>query len=405
MREVRDKQLKNVVIVDAVRTAIGKLGGSIGNETVDFLGAHVITELIRRTELDKSAVEEVILGQAKQSADVSNLARVAMLRAGIPVEVPGYTVHRQCGSGVQAVNSAAQQIQTGLSDIIIAGGAESMSTAPYYVNGVRFGTKSGDVSLKDPNTASQPGSQPREVYGELNMGITAENVAKKYGVSREAQDEFALSSQEKVKNAIEKGYFEKEIVPYPVKTRKGIIEFKVDEHPRETTLEKLAGLKPVFKEGGTVTAGNASGRNDGAAALLVMSEDEALKQGYKPKARILAQASVGCSPELMGMGPVYAMLKALKQTNLTMADLDVVELNEAFAAQAVACVNELGIDVRKVNPNGGAIAMGHPIGATGAILLTKLIHELERTGKKYGAVTLCIAGGLGIATIVENMQA
>ncbi|WP_211270656.1 thiolase family protein [Paenisporosarcina indica] len=397
--------MKNVVIVDAVRTAIGKLGGSIGNETVDFLGSHVISELVRRTELDKSAVEEVILGQAKQSADASNLARVAMLRAGIPVEVPGYTVHRQCGSGVQAVNSAAQQIQTGLSDIIIAGGAESMSTAPYYVNGVRFGTKSGDVSLKDPNTASQPGSQPREVYGDLNMGITAENVAEKYGISRGAQDEFALISQEKAKNAIEKGYFEKEIAPYPVKTRKGIIEFKVDEHPRETTLEKLAGLKPVFKEGGTVTAGNASGRNDGAAALLVMSEDEALKRGYKPKARILAQASVGCSPELMGMGPVYSMLKALKQTNLTMADLDVVELNEAFAAQAVACVNELGIDVGKVNPNGGAIAMGHPIGATGAILLTKLIHELERTGKKYGAVTLCIAGGLGIATIVENMQA
>ena len=396
--------MKNVVIVDAVRTAIGKLGGSIGNETVDFLGAHVISELLRRTELDKGAVEEVILGQAKQSADVSNLARVAMLRAGIPVEVPGYTVHRQCGSGVQAVNSAAQQIQTGLSDIIIAGGAESMSTAPYYVNGVRFGTKSGDVSLKDPNTASQPGSQPREIYGELNMGITAENVAEKYGISREAQDEFALSSQEKVKNAIEKGYFEKEITPYPVKTRKGIVEFKVDEHPRETTLEKLASLKPVFKDGGTVTAGNASGRNDGAAALLIMSEDEALKRGYKPKARILAQASVGCSPELMGMGPVHATLKALKQTNLTIADLDVVELNEAFAAQAVACVNELGLDYSKVNPNGGAIAMGHPIGATGAILLTKLVHELERTGKKYGAVTLCIAGGLGIATIVENLQ-
>ncbi len=396
--------MKNVVIVDAVRTAIGKLGGSIGNETVDFLGAHVISELLRRTELDKGAVEEVILGQAKQSADVSNLARVAMLRAGIPVEVPGYTVHRQCGSGVQAVNSAAQQIQSGLSDIIIAGGAESMSTAPYYVNGVRFGTKSGDVSLKDPNTASQPGSQPREIYGELNMGITAENVAEKYGISREAQDEFALSSQEKVKNAIEKGYFEKEIAPYPVKTRKGIVEFKVDEHPRETTLEKLASLKPVFKDGGTVTAGNASGRNDGAAALLIMSEDEALKRGYKPKARILAQASVGCSPELMGMGPVYATLKALKQTNLTIADLDVVELNEAFAAQAVACVNELGLDYSKVNPNGGAIAMGHPIGATGAILLTKLVHELERTGKKYGAVTLCIAGGLGIATIVENLQ-
>ena len=396
--------MKNVVIVDAVRTAIGKLGGSIGAETVDFLGSHVIAELIRRTELDKTAVEEVILGQAKQSADVSNLARVAMLRAGLPVEIPGYTIHRQCGSGVQAVNSAAQQIQTGLSNIIIAGGAESMSTAPYFVNSVRFGTKSGDVSLKDPNTASQPGSQPREIYGDLNMGITAENVAEKYGISREAQDEFALSSQEKTKNAIEKGYFEKEIAPYPVKTRKGIVEFKVDEHPRETTLEKLATLKPVFKEGGTVTAGNASGRNDGAAALLVMSEEEALKRGYKPKARIIAQASVGCAPELMGMGPVYAMQKALQQTSLSMADLDVVELNEAFAAQAVACVNELGLDYGKVNPNGGAIAMGHPIGATGAILLTKLVHELERTGKKYGAVTLCIAGGMGIATIIENMQ-
>lgn len=396
--------MKNVIIVDAVRTAIGKLGGSIGDETVDFLGSHVIEELIRRTEIDKTAIEEVILGQAKQSADVSNLARVAMLRAGIPVEIPGYTIHRQCGSGVQAVNSAAQQIQTGLSDIIIAGGAESMSTAPYYVNSVRFGTKSGDVSLKDPNTASQPGSQPRETYGDLNMGITAENVAEKYGISREAQDEFALSSQEKTKNAIEKGYFEKEIAPYPVKTRKGIVEFKVDEHPRETTLEKLATLKPVFKEGGTVTAGNASGRNDGAAALLVMSEDEALKRGYKPKARIIAQASVGCAPELMGMGPVYAMQKALKQTNLRVADLDVVELNEAFASQAVACVNELGLDYSKVNPNGGAIAMGHPIGATGAILLTKLVHELERTGKRYGAVTLCIAGGMGIATIIENMQ-
>jgi len=390
--------------VDAVRTAIGKLGGSIGNETADFLASHAIEELIRRTDLDKSAVEEVILGQAKQSSDASNLARVAMLRAGIPVEVPGYTLHRQCGSGVQAVNSAAQQIQTGLSDIIIAGGAESMSTAPYYVNNVRFGTKSGDVSLKDPNTASQPGSQPKEIYGDLNMGITAENIAEKYNISREAQDEFALCSQEKTKNAIDKGYFEKEIAPYPVKTRKGIVEFKVDEHPRETTLEKLALLKPVFKEGGTVTAGNASGRNDGAAALLVMSEDEALKRGYQPKARIIAQASAGCAPELMGMGPVNATLKALKQTNLSMADLDIVELNEAFAAQAIACVNELELDFSKVNPNGGAIAMGHPIGATGAILLTKLVHELERTGKKYGVVTLCIAGGMGIATIVENLR-
>lgn len=396
--------MKNAVIVDSVRTAVGKLGGTIGNETVDFLGAHVIEELMRRTNLDGSSVDEVIMGQAKQSSDVSNMARVALLRAGLPVEVPGYTLHRQCGSGVQAVNSAAQQIMTGLGDIIIAGGAESMSTAPYYVNNVRFGTKSGDVLLKDPNTASQPGSQPTETYGNLNMGITAENVAVKYGISREEQDEFALESQERMANAINKGYFESQIASYPVKTRKGVIDFKVDEHPRETSLEKLAALKPVFKEGGTVTAGNASGRNDGAAALLVMSEDEALKRGYEPKARVIAQASVGCSPEIMGMGPVHATFKALKQVGLNIEDVDIIELNEAFAAQAVACINELGADRSRVNPNGGAIAMGHPIGATGAILLTKLTHELERTGKKYGVATLCIAGGMGIAAVVENLR-
>lgn len=396
--------MKNAVIVDSVRTAVGKLGGTIGNETVDLLGAHVIEELMRRTNLDGSSVDEVIMGQAKQSSDVSNLARVALLRAGLPVEVPGYTLHRQCGSGVQAVNSAAQQIMTGLGDIIIAGGAESMSTAPYYVNNVRFGTKSGDVLLKDPNTASQPGSQPVETYGELNMGITAENVADKYGISREEQDEFALESQERMANAISQGYFESQIAPYPVKTRKGVTDFKVDEHPRETSLEKLAALKPVFKEGGTVTAGNASGRNDGAAALLVMSEDEALKRGYQPKARVIAQASVGCSPEIMGMGPVHATFKALKQVGLKIEDIDIIELNEAFAAQAVACINELGADRSRVNPNGGAIAMGHPIGATGAILLTKLTHELERTGKKYGVATLCIAGGMGIAAVVENLR-
>ncbi|MFD6441407.1 thiolase family protein [Peribacillus sp. NPDC060186] len=396
--------MKNVVIIDSVRTAIGKLGGTLGNETVDYLGAKVIGELIARTGLEKSPVEEVIMGQAKQSADASNLARVAALRAGLPEEVPAYTVHRQCGSGVQAVNNAAQQIAAGLSDIIIAGGAESMSTAPYYVNGVRFGVTAGDTSLKDPNTASQPGSQPRETYGDLIMGVTAENIAEKYSISREEQDEFALRSQVNARHAIEKGYFEKEIVPYEIKTRKGTIDFKTDEHLRETSLDKLAALKPVFKAGGSVTAGNSSGRNDGAAALLVMSEEEALKRGYRPKARVIAQAAAGCSPEFMGMGPVHATLKALKQTNLSIADLDVIELNEAFAAQALGCIKKLGLDINKVNPNGGAIAMGHPIGATGAVLFTKLIHELERTGKKYGLVTLCIAGGLGISTIIENTQ-
>ena len=396
--------MRNVVIVDSVRTAIGKIGGTLGNETVDKLGEHVIRALIDKTGIEKEFIEEVILGQAKQSSDVSNLARVASLRAELPMRIPGYTIHRQCGSGVQAVNSAAQQIQSNLSDIIIAGGAESMSTAPYYVNGVRFGLKSGNIELKDPNTASQPGSQPTEKYGELNMGLTAENVAEKYGITREEQDEFALKSQEKTKNAIEKGYFENEISPYPVKTRKSFIDFKVDEHPRETTLNKLEKLKPVFKEGGTVTAGNASGRNDGAAALLVMAEEIAIEHGFQPKVKIIAQTAAGVSPETMGMGPVDATLKALKQTNLTIQDIGIIELNEAFASQSIACIKELGLNINKVNPNGGAIAMGHPIGATGAILLTKLIHELERTGEKYGLVTLCIAGGMGITTIVENLQ-
>ncbi|WP_139822757.1 thiolase family protein [Tuberibacillus sp. Marseille-P3662] len=396
--------MKHPVIIDSVRTAVGKLGGTLVNETADNLGSHVIEALLNRTDLDKSAVDEVILGQAKQSSDASNVARVAMLRAGIPVEVPGYTLHRQCGSGLQSVNAAAQQIQLGLSDIIVAGGSESMSTAPYYVSGVRFGVTSGDVSLKDPNTASQPGSQPREDYGDLNMGLTAENVAEKYNISREEQDAFAMSSQEKIKNAMSKGYFDNQIAPYTVNNRKSTVEFSVDEHPRETNLNKLGKLKPAFKSGGTVTAGNASGRNDGAAALLVMAEEEAQKRGYQPKARIIAQAAAGCSPELMGMGPVYATRKALKQTELSIEDIDVVELNEAFAAQSLACMNELGFDHAKVNPNGGAIAMGHPIGATGAILMTKLLHELERTGQRYGLVTLCIAGGMGISTIVENMQ-
>lgn len=396
--------MKNVVIVDSIRTAIGKLGGTIGNESADCLGSHVIEHVLQRSGMERDAIEEVILGQAKQSADASNVARIAQLRAGLSDEIPAYTVHRQCGSGIQAVNSAAQQIKSGLSDIVIAGGVESMSTAPYYVSGVRFGVKSGNVFLKDPNTASQPGSQPIETYGELNMGITAENIAEKFNISREEQDEFALRSQDNAKNAISKGYFEREIAPYNIQTRKGDINFKVDEYPRDTSLEKLANLRPVFKVDGTVTAGNASGRNDGAAALLVMSEEEALNRGYNPKAQIVAQESTGCSPTLMGMGPVQATLKALKQTNLSIHDLDVIELNEAFASQSIACINELGLDIEKVNPNGGAIALGHPIGATGAILLTKLLHELERTGKKYGLVTLCIAGGMGIATIIENLQ-
>ncbi|MBL3645082.1 thiolase family protein [Bacillus sp. RHFB] len=396
--------MSNVVIIDSVRTAIGKLGGALENVPADFLAAAVLDEVIKRADIPKESIDEVIMGQAKQSSDASNLARVASLRAGYPVEVPGYTVHRQCGSGIQAVNSASQQIQSGLGDVIIAGGAESMSTAPYYMRNIRFGLKSGNGQLLDPNTESQPGSQPVEDYGMLTMGMTAENLAEKYSISRTEQDEFALRSQENARRAISAEIFSKEIVPYQIKTKKGVIEFNVDEHPRETSLEKLADLKPVFKKNGTVTAGNSSGRNDGASALILMSEEAAKRHGKKPKARVIAQAAAGVSPNYMGMGPVNSTLKALQISGLKLNDIDLIELNEAFSAQALAVIKELKLDMNKVNPNGGAIAMGHPIGATGAILATKLIHELERTGKRYGLVTLCIAGGLGISTIIENQQ-
>ncbi|WP_026366331.1 thiolase family protein [Salinicoccus albus] len=396
--------MKNVVITQATRTAIGKLGGTLQDETVDYLATHVIEDVIKKSDLPPHLIEEVILGQAKQSADASNLARVSALRAGIPASVPSYTLHRQCGSGVQAMNSAAQQIQCGLSDIILAGGAESMSTAPYYARNLRFGIKSGNEFLLDPNTESQPGSQPFEDYGKLTMGMTAENLAERYNISREEQDEFALSSQERAKNAIANGYFEEEIVPYNVKKRKETIEFKVDEYPRDTTFEKLSTLNPAFKENGTVTAGNSSGRNDGASALIIMSEEKAQELGKLPKARIVSQASAGVDPAYMGVGPVPATQKALKQANLNINDIDIIELNEAFSAQSLAVIKELNLDIDKVNPNGGAVAFGHPIGATGAILTTKLLHALERTGKRYGLVTLCIAGGMGISTVIENLQ-
>lgn len=395
---------RNPVIIDSVRTAIGRLGGTLKDELVDFLGAKVIDEVISRTGIEKGEVDEVIIGQAKQSADSSNLARLALLRAGLPVEVPGYTVHRQCGSGLQAINSADLQIRQGISSVVIAGGAESMSTAPYYIRNARYGYNAGNGFLLDPNTESQPRSQPYEVYGDLTMGFTAENLADKYKITREEQDEFALRSQNLAYDAITAGLFEKEIVPYEVKKRKETILFDKDEHPRQTSLEKLATLKPVFKKGGTVTAGSSSGRNDAASVILMMEEELAREKGITPKAKVIAQASAGVSPEIMGIGPVYSTQKALKMAGLSMKDIGLIELNEAFAAQALAVVKELEIDMDRLNVNGGAIALGHPIGATGAILVTKLLHEMERRGEKYGLVTLCIGGGQGISTIIENLQ-
>ena len=396
--------MTQAVIIDSVRTAIGKLGGSLKDIEADYLGAEVLQEIIRRTQIDPELIDEVILGQGKQSTDTPNLARVATLRAKLPIHIPGYTVHRQCGSGLQAINNAALQINGGLADFIIAGGVESMSTAPYYIRNGRYGYGAGNGLILDPNTESQPRSQPIDQYGSFTMGETAENLAKKYKISRQEQDEFALRSQQLAANAIESGRFEKEILPIEIKSKRETTIFKVDEHPRLSPIEKLAKLKPVFAKDGTVTAGNSSGRNDGASALLIASEEAASQHGLMPKARIVAQAAAGVSPEIMGIGPVPATHKALKLAGLTWDDIGLVELNEAFAAQSLAVLKEWGISLDKVNVNGGAIAHGHPIGASGAILTTKLLHEMERRGVRYGVVTLCIAGGLGITTIIENLQ-
>lgn len=392
------------VIMDGVRTAIGRMGGSLKDIEVDFLSEKVIREAVKRSHVKSEEIEEVVWGHAKQSSDVPNLGRLAALRAELPINVSGYTVHRQCGSGLQAINNAAQQIICGISDVIIAGGAESMSNAPYYLRKARYGYGAGNAELVDPNTESQPRAQPFEKYGNLTMGLTAENLAVKYNISREEQDYFALESQEKAATAIKQGNFKTEIVPFDIKRNKQTIQFETDEHPRSTSFEKLAALKPVFKKDGTVTAGNSSGRNDGAAALVMMSEEKVLKEGLHPRLRIIAQASVGVPPEIMGIGPVPATLKALRMAGLSLDDMDLIELNEAFAAQSLAVLRELNIDQKKVNVNGGAIALGHPIGGTGAILTVKIMHELERRGGRYGLITACIGGGQGIATIVENLR-
>lgn len=395
--------MRDAYVVDGVRTAIGKLGGSLINETPDKIGEAVVTELVNRTKVDVDDIDEVIFGSAKQTPDFSNVARYIALKAKLPVESAAYTVHRQCGSGLQTINSAAMQIQTENSDVIIAGGVESMSTAPYYVNGVRHGLRAGNTELRDPNTASQPGSQPTEDYEIPTMGLTAEHVAEKYNMTREEQDAFALQSQERAKHAIENGLFKEEIVPYTVKTRKSETVFDTDEHPRDTSMEKLGKLRAVFKKDGTVTAGNASGRNDGASAVLVTTKEKALELGYDKALKVVSHASAGVDPNTMGLGPIPATKKALEKAGLTIDDIDVIELNEAFAAQSLAFFKEFNIpaDSKKVNPNGGAIALGHPIGATGNIIVTKLLHEMKRNDYRYGLATLCIAGGLGIATVFE----
>ena len=394
--------MNEVVIVSAARTAGGRIGGSLKDVQPEDLATVVIKAAIERAGVEPGAIDEVIIGQAKQSADAANLARVAALRAGLPVHVPAYTVMRQCGSGLQAVNSGAQAIMCGLADIVVAGGTESMSNAPYYLRGARFGYGAGNAVLVDSNTESQPRSQPCEIYGDLTMGLTAENVAEQYGITREEQDRFALASQEKALAAIAAGRFGGEIVPVEVPQKKGVpLVFATDEHPRHTSLEALAALPAAFKEGGTVTAGNSSGRNDGAACLVLMSAAEARRRGAKPLAVIRSQAVAGVPPEIMGIGPAPASRKAVAAAGLTLADIGLVELNEAFAAQSLAVIKQLGLDEARVNVNGGAIALGHPVGCSGARILTTLLYEMQRRGTRYGLATLCIAGGQGIATVVE----
>lgn len=393
---------EDVVIVDALRTPIGKMGGTIKDVPAEDLACLVINELIQRNKLDSANIDEVILGQTKISADAPNIARSAALMAGVPIEVPAYTVSRQCGSGMQAVNCGTQAILCKQAEIIIAGGTESMSNAVFYLRQARYGYNAGNGVLVDSNIESQFRSQPQDMFGVFNMGMTAENVAEKYDITREEQDQFAHESQEKAYCAIQEGRFTEEIIPVPIKTKKvGSEFFTTDEHPRLSSKEKLAKLPAVFKENGTVTAGNSSGRNDGASVLLLMSAKRAEKEGLKPMAVIRSHTTVGVDPRYMGLGPVNSTRKALELAGLKLSQIGLIELNEAFAAQSLGVIKELELDRTIVNVNGGAIALGHPLGCTGARILTTLLYEMKRRQVKYGLATLCIAGGLGMTDIVE----
>ncbi|MDR7434116.1 MAG: thiolase family protein [Armatimonadota bacterium] len=395
------------VIIDAVRTPIGRYNGILRDVRPDDLAAHVIRALLERTKLDPSLIEDVIFGAANQAGeDNRNVARMALLLAGLPVTVAGQTVNRLCGSGMQAVISAAHAIKVGEGDVFIAGGVESMTRAPFVMAKPSTAFPRGELTLYD-TTIGWRLINPKlaEMYPPYSMGETAEIVAEHFGVTREEQDRFALLSHQKATRAIAEGRFRDEIVPVVIPRPGGEVHVvEVDEHPRpDTTLEKLATLPPIFKKGGTVTAGNSSGINDGAAALLLTSLEKAEELGLQPMARIVASAVAGVDPAYMGLGPIPATQKVLKRAGLTIEDMDVVELNEAFAAQVIPCIRELGIPLEKLNPNGGAIALGHPLGCTGARILTTLVHELRRRRGRYGLATMCIGVGQGIAVVVEAL--
>ena len=399
--------MREVVVVSAARTPIGSIGGTLKAMQPEELLAVALEEAVKRSGVEKAVIDEVIAGHAKQSTDAPNIARVAALSIQVPESTPAYTVHRQCASGMQAMLSGMQQIQCGYSDVVLVGGVESMSTAPFYIRGARFGVGNGNGVFVDPNVESQPKSQPQSIYGTFNMIQTADNVAAKYGVSREECDAFALSSQHKAVAAIDAGRFRDEITPVYVPRRKAEpLCFDTDEYPkRDTNAEKMAKLRPIF-EGGVTTAGNASGRNDGAVGLMLMSAEKAKELGVKTLAAILAGAAAGVDPRYMGMGPVAATKKLLSrltpETGLKLSDFGLVEINEAFAAQSVACVKELGLNPEIVNVNGGAIALGHPLGCSGGRICTTLIYEMLRRGTEHGLASICVAGGLGMAMAFER---
>lgn len=392
---------KEVVITSAVRTAIGTFGGSLKDITPTALGSAVAKEAMSRSGIAPQEVGHVVYGHVinTEPRDMY-LSRVSALDAGIPQETPAMNVNRLCGSGLQAIVSAAQTVHLGEADIALAGGAESMSRGPYISGAPRFGQKMGDVSMTDMMLGAL-----HDPFGNGHMGVTAENVARQWQIDRSAQDEFAVRSQTRASHAIKEGYFKEQIVPVEIKVKRKPALFEEDEHVRHgASVEDMAGLRPVFEKDGTVTAGNASGINDGAGAVILMDSDKAKEKGLTPMARIIGYAHAGVDPKTMGAGPIPAVRKLLEKTDMKVGDFDVVESNEAFASQACAVSKELGFSDEQVNPNGGAIALGHPVGATGLIITVKTLYELQRIDGRYGLMTMCIGGGQGIAVAVERMQ-
>jgi acetyl-CoA C-acetyltransferase len=390
---------REVVVVSGTRTGIGEYGGALRDMPSTKLGAAAIREAIARARVDPAAIGHVVMGGVIHGeAKDMYLSRVAALEAGVPVGTPCLTVNRLCGSGLQSIVSAAQYILLGDCDVAVAGGAESMSRAAYFLPAARWGQRMGDAPVVDAMTAAL-----HDPFGHGHMGVTAENIAARYGFTREQQDQFAVESHRRAARAIEQKFFDKQIVPVELKTKKGVEAFVTDEHVRKgAKMEDLAKLKAVFRKDGTVTAGNASGINDAGAAVVLMTSDKAKKANVKPLARLVAYAHAGVEPQLMGLGPIPAVRRVFEKAGLKAADMDVIESNEAFAVQAMAVTKDLGLDPAKVNPNGGAVALGHPIGATGSILTVKALYELERTQKRYALVTMCIGGGQGIAAIFER---